>query len=41
MTIAHEIPCVRRGRVVLYAASHLQEWLEQQSERVLDDRRAA
>ena len=35
-TIAHEIPCVRRGRVVMYAASHLQGWLDENAERVFD-----
>ncbi len=40
-TIAQEIPCVRRGRVTLFAASHLQRWLEENAERLFDDRRAA
>jgi hypothetical protein len=40
-TIAHEIPCVRRGRVVLYAATHLQDWLDSNAERIFDEGRAA
>ncbi len=32
-TIAHEIPCVRRGRVTLYSAAALARWLEEHSER--------
>ena len=36
-TIAHEIPCVRRGRVTLFAASDLRDWLEENAERVFDD----
>ncbi len=40
-TIAHEIPCVRRGRVVLYPASHLQAWLDANAERLFECRRAA
>ena len=40
-TIAHEIPCVRRGRVVIYAATALQAWLDANADRVLDERRAA
>jgi excisionase family DNA binding protein len=38
--IAHEIPCVRRGRVVLYSASALQDWLDENAERVLSERAA-
>ncbi len=40
-TFAHEIPCVRLGRVVLYPISKVQEFLEENAERVLDERRAA
>jgi len=39
-TIAHEIPCVRRGRCTLFAASHLQDWLEASAERLFEDRAA-
>jgi len=38
--IAHEIPCVRRGRCTLFAASHLQDWLEASAERLFEDRAA-
>ncbi len=40
-TIAHEIPCVRRGRVTIYAASALQAWLDENAERLFEDRQAA
>jgi len=40
-TIAHEIPVVRRGRVRLYSVRALEEWLEANAERVLENRRAA
>lgn len=40
-TFAHEIPCVRRGRVVLYPATALQAWLDTNAERLLDERRRA
>ena len=36
-TIAHEIPCVRRGRVTVYAASALQAWLDENAERVFEE----
>jgi hypothetical protein len=40
-TIAHEIPCVRRGRVTIYAATSLQAWLDANAEKPLEERRAA
>ena len=40
-TLAHEIPCVRRGRVKLFPVKALQEWLDANADRPLDDRRAA
>ena len=39
--IAPHVPCVRRGRVKLYAIRALEEWLDANAERLLDERRAA
>ena len=35
------VPCVRRGRLKLYSVTALQRWLDENAERLLDDRRAA
>lgn len=37
--IAHEIPCVRIGRVRLYPLAALAAWVEQNAERTLDGAR--
>lgn len=34
---AHEIPCIRRGRVALYPLSEVQRWLEANAERVVGE----
>jgi hypothetical protein len=39
--IAPHVPCVRRGRLKLYSVRALEEWLDANAERLLDERRAA
>ena len=39
--IAPHVPCVRRGRLKRYSVRALEEWLEENAERLLDDRQAA
>lgn len=39
--VAPHVPCVRRGRLKLYAIRALEQWLEESAERLFDDRRAA
>jgi hypothetical protein len=39
--IAPHVPCVRRGRVKLYAVRALEQWLEDNAERLFDRSRAA
>ena len=34
--VRHELRCVRRGRVVLYAISELERWLDANGEHVLE-----
>jgi hypothetical protein len=38
--IAPHVPCVRRGRLKLYAIRALEQWLEDNAERLLDGRAA-
>ena len=38
--IAPHVPCVRRGRLKLYAIRSLADWVDANAERLLDDRRA-
>jgi hypothetical protein len=35
--IAHELRCVRRGRLKLYPLRELERWLDENASRVLDD----
>jgi hypothetical protein len=39
--IGPHVPCVRRGRLKLYSVRALEQWLEENAERLFDDRRAA
>jgi hypothetical protein len=39
--IAPHVPCVRRGRLKLYSVRALEHWLDENAERLFDERRAA
>lgn len=39
--IAPHVACVRRGRLKLYAVRALEAWVEENAERLLEDRKAA
>jgi hypothetical protein len=39
--IAPHVPCVRRGRLKLYSVRALEQWLDENADRLFDDRRAA
>ena len=39
--IAPHVPCVRRGRLKLYSVRALDQWLDENAERLFDDRQSA
>ena len=39
--IAPHVPCVRRGRLKLYSVRALEQWLDENAERLFNDRNGA
>jgi hypothetical protein len=39
--IAPHVPCVRRGRLKLYSVRALEQWLDENAERLFEGRRVA